>query len=255
LRLAWHLAIGAVLATGVALLGAARVPRPWLPVLVSWWHRRLGHCLALGVTTRGTPVPGALIAANHISWLDIPVLGGVAPVRFVSKAEVRRWPLIGWLAALSGTLFLRRGAHQASLTANDIARQLDRGEAVVIFPEGTTGDGRALGRFHARLFAAVEHCRAPVQPVAIRYGQGAEPDTTAPFIGDDTLIRHLWRVLRHPGMSVSVDFLPPVRVAEARRRQLADAARAAVAARLYAQGNAGDPGDASAPTGRVSAVS
>jgi 1-acyl-sn-glycerol-3-phosphate acyltransferase len=101
----------------------------------------------------------------------------------------------------------------------------------------------------------VEHCRAPVQPVAIRYGQGAEPDTTAPFIGDDTLIRHLWRVLRHPGMSVSVDFLPPVRVAEARRRQLADAARAAVAARLYAQGNAGDPGDASAPTGRVSAVS
>jgi 1-acyl-sn-glycerol-3-phosphate acyltransferase len=254
LRLAGHLATGAVLAAGVSLLGVARLPRPWLPALVCWWHRGLGRCLGVEVSLWGAPLPGALLAANHVSWLDVPVVGGVAPMRFVSKAEVRQWPLVGWLAALSGTLFLRRGAHQASLAAKDIARQLESGETVVIFPEGTTGDGCALGRFHARLFAAVEGCRAQVQPVAIRYGAGIAPDTTAPFIGDDTLIAHLWRVLRHPGMSVTVHFLPPLTSTDARRRQLADAARAAIAARLYAQPGGAADCDAQEPGRRLPAV-
>jgi 1-acyl-sn-glycerol-3-phosphate acyltransferase len=235
LRLGEHLITGALLAAGVSLLAVARVPRPWLPDLVGWWHRRLGRCLALAVNRRGAPVPGALLAANHVSWLDIPALGGAAPVRFVSKAEVRGWPLVGWMASLAGTVFLQRGAHQATATACEIARWLDHGDSVVIFPEGTTGDGLGLLRFHARLFAAVEQARAPVQPVAIRYGRGVDPDRTAPFVGDDALLAHLWRVLKHPGLTATVTFLAPLELADPRRRELAEAARAAIAAELCRQ--------------------
>lgn len=238
LRVLEHLLTGTILASGVALTCLARRPRPWLPALVTWWLRRLWRCLALEVCCRGTPAQGALLVANHVSWLDVPVLGGATPLRFVSKAEVRQWPLVGWLAATAGTLFLQRGAHQSSAMALVVARELQRGTSIAIFPEGTTSDGRALGRFHARLFAAVEHNGAPVQPVAIRYGRGAEPDETAPFIGEDNLLAHLWRVLRHPALTVDVAFLPPMPATEMRRRELADAARAAIASHLssYADG-------------------
>jgi len=235
LRLLEHVLTGAVLSAGVASLGLARVPRPWQPALVCWWHRRLLRCLALHVSQQGTPARGALVVANHVSWLDIPVVGGTAPLCFVSKAEVRQWPVVGWMAATAGTLFMQRGAHQAAEMARCIAQQLRDGASVVIFPEGTTSDGRALRRFHARLFAAAECDGTVVQPVAIRYGHGVEPDATAPFIGDDTLLAHLWRVLRHPALAVTVTFLPPVDGAGAGRRQMADAAHAAITGQLSRQ--------------------
>ncbi len=232
---------GVLLAAGVTLLGLLRVPRPWLPALACWWYRRLVRCLALDLSCRGAPVAGALLAANHVSWLDIPVLGGLAPLRFVSKAEVRQWPLVGWLATTAGTLFMQRGAHEATGMARRIRRHLQEGASVVIFPEGTTGDGRQLRRFHARLFASAEHDGAAVQPVAIRYGHGLEPDDTAPFVGDDTLLTHLWRVLRHPRLAVTVTFLPPLDAGRKGRRQLAESARAAIATQL-----AGHRGEAAA---------
>jgi 1-acyl-sn-glycerol-3-phosphate acyltransferase len=234
-RLGGHLVTGAALAVGVSLLALLHAPRPWLPGLVLWWHRRLTRCLSLEVKCRGVPVAGALVAANHVSWLDIPALGAVAPVRFVSKAEVRRWPLVGWMASLAGTLFLERGAHQALAMARSIAMQLADGVSVVVFPEGTTGDGHRLRRFHARLFAAAEQQWVPVQPVAIRYGHDVDPDSTAPFLGDDTLLAHLWRVLRHPGLAVTITFLPPLELMQPSRRQLAEAARTAIARQLFRQ--------------------
>ena len=232
LRLGEHLCTGALLGAGVAVLGRLAVPRPRLAHLAVWWHRRLCRCLGVAVSCQGTAAAGALLAVNHVSWLDIPVLGSRAPVHFVSKAEVRRWPVVGWLAQLAGTLFLHRGAHQAADLAREIADQLRAGRRVAIFPEGTTGDGRTLLRFHARLFAAAHGSEVPVQPVAIRYGRGAEPDTVAPFIGDDTLLAHLGRVLRHPELTVTLTFLPPVMVPNGRRRALADAVRAAIDAEL-----------------------
>jgi 1-acyl-sn-glycerol-3-phosphate acyltransferase len=249
LRLSEHLITGALLAVPVALLGQLRLPRPWLPALVAWWHRRLTRCLGVTVTTLGTPAPGALLVANHVSWLDIPAAGGLAPVRFVSKSEVRQWPLLGWLAAMSGTLFLRRGAHQATALAASIAAQLQGGATIMIFPEGTTGDGRQLGRFHARLFAAAEGGQAPLQPVAIRYGAGPEPDRVAPFIGDDTLLAHLRRVLCHPGLYVSVCFMPPMLSHEMTRRALAEATRNAIGGHLqWLAERAAADAEAGAPT-------
>jgi 1-acyl-sn-glycerol-3-phosphate acyltransferase len=251
LRLSEHLCTGTVLGAGAALLGRLAVPQPWLPHLVAWWHRRLCRCLGVAVRCQGTAASGALLAVNHVSWLDIPVLGSAAPVRFVSKAEVRRWPVVGWLAQLAGTLFLHRGAHQAADLAREIADHLDAGRRVAIFPEGTTGDGRALLRFHARLFAAADGSAVPVQPVAIRYGRGPEPDGVAPFVGDDTLLAHLGRVLRHPALTVTLTFLPPVMVPNGRRRELADAVRAAIDAEL---GRLGSGAAAAASGARADAL-
>ncbi len=208
---------------------ALKLPHPWLWDLVIWWHRGLCRCLSLEIRAIGRPEAAGLLVGNHISWLDIPVLGSLAPARFVSKAEVRAWPLVGWLAGLSGTIFLQRGGHQASAIARSIGARVQRGELVAIFPEGTTHDGRALGRFHARLFAAVEQDEARILPVAIRYGRAAEPDPIAPFIGDDTLVAHLSRILKHPGLSVTVTFLEPISAAGLNRRQLAEACRTAIA--------------------------
>jgi 1-acyl-sn-glycerol-3-phosphate acyltransferase len=229
LRLSAHLTTGATLGLGVAACGALKVPRPWLPALVGWWHRGLCRCLSIEVRRVGSTGNTGLLVSNHVSWLDIPVLGGIVPTRFVSKAEVRTWPLVGWLAGLAGTIFLRRGGHQASAIARSIGAGVREGELVAIFPEGTTYDGRAPGRFHARLFAAVEQVDASVLPVAIRYGDGVEPDPVAPFIGEDTLLAHLWRVLKHPGLSVTVTFLEPLSSADLSRRQLAERCRAVIA--------------------------
>ena len=226
---------GALLLGATETLGLLRIPRPWQPAMVCWWHRRLLRCLGLEFSCRGAPVAGALVAANHVSWLDIPVLGSVAPLCFVSKAEVRQWPLVGWMAANTGTLFMQRGAHQAAAMAGRVGQRLRAGAMVVIFPEGTTGDGRVLGRFHARLFAAAEHDGAAVQPVAIRYGRDAEPDAIAPFVGDDTLLGHLWRVLRHPGLTVTLTFLAPLKGDGEHRRALAEAAHGAIADQLAVQ--------------------
>ncbi|WP_295541626.1 1-acyl-sn-glycerol-3-phosphate acyltransferase [uncultured Thiohalocapsa sp.] len=228
LRLGEHLLTGAMLGAGVALLHRLNASPPWLSALVAWWHRRLCHCLGLSVSCRGSAAAGALVAANHVSWLDISVLGGAAPMRFVSKADVRRWPLVGWLAELAGTLFLPRGAHRATSIAREIALLLQAGERVALFPEGTTGTGHTLLHFHARLFAAVDASSMPVQPVAIHYGCGPKPDTVAPFVGDDTLIAHLGRILRHPQLSVTLTFLPPVLSPTGSRRELAEATRTAI---------------------------
>jgi 1-acyl-sn-glycerol-3-phosphate acyltransferase len=103
---------------------------------------------------------------------------------------------------------------------------------VVIFPEGTTTDGRALARFHPRLFAAGQRPGVGVQPVALRYGDGGQPDPIAPFVGDDDLLRHLLRVLAHPGLAVRLSFLPPLEGTAFDRRYLAEYCRAAIAERL-----------------------
>lgn len=229
LRLSAHLGTGATLGLGVALCKALKLPHPWLPGLVGWWHRGLCRCLSLDVRPVGRTETAGLLVSNHVSWLDIPVLGGLVPARFVSKAEVRTWPLVGWLAGLAGTVFLQRGGHQASAVARSIGTRVHGGELVAIFPEGTTHDGRAPGRFHARLFAAAAQGEARVLPVAIRYGRGAVPDPVAPYIGDDTLLAHLWRVLKHPGLSVTVTFLEPLASADLNRRQLAEHCRTAIA--------------------------
>ncbi|HEX6734672.1 MAG TPA: lysophospholipid acyltransferase family protein, partial [Azonexus sp.] len=114
----------------------------------------------------GHSVPGALLVANHISWIDIYVINAALPAAFVSKAEVRGWPLIGWLAARHDTIFLRRGSRgHARLINAEIAEVLGRGQHVAVFPEGTTTDGCSLLHFHAALLQPALAAGRPVLPV------------------------------------------------------------------------------------------
>ena len=199
------------------------------------WYQRAVKLLGVEVCCHGEQTEGpALVVANHVSWLDIPVLGSRLDVRFLSKSEIARWPVIGWLARGHGTLFIRRGAHEVEAIVRDIAEALDDGEKVAIFPEATTTRGDEVRQFHARLFAAAVATATPIQPVAIDYGR--EPDGSpahACYTGDDRLLLHFWRLLRRERTDVEVHILPLIPVEpDALRRDLAQSARRMIVAAL-----------------------
>jgi len=182
------------------------------------WTRRCFRaacrCLGLEVHVHGAqPSGNALYAGNHISWTDIPVLGSLQPVRFLSKSEVAHWPVIGWLARQGGTLFIKRGAGQARQIKTAIGEKLSAGESVLIFPEGTTSAGLTVLPLHGLLLKAAADSGVPVQPVTISYRRNNHPDHLAPFIGDDEFHTHLITLLRKPSPRVDVLFHPPVSVA------------------------------------------
>lgn len=226
-----HIATGFAVAFAV---GAFRDPhRPAVRHAARWWLARLNRVLSLEISVSGAPGEhAALFVSNHVSWLDIPVLGGATGVHFLSKAEVAEWPLIGALATAAGTLYIRRGGGQVRERTRQIAQHIAEGRSILVFPEGTTTDGADVRDFHAPLFAAATAGGHPVQPVAIRYlGDGDAPHALAPFIGDDEFHVHLWRLLLEDQVRVEVAFLPPLRGVQD-HREAAQAAHAAVRAAL-----------------------
>ncbi|MET9894229.1 lysophospholipid acyltransferase family protein [Streptomyces sp. NPDC006465] len=193
-------------------------------------------CLAVvrtaGVRTRITgaarPTGGLLIVANHISWLDIPLLAAVRPARMVAKTEVRGWPVVGPLAARGGTLFIDRDRLRALPgTVERIAETLRGGSAVAVFPEGSTWCGRAQGRYRRAVFQAALDAGAPVQPVRIHYRLAGGAASTAPaFVGEDALLASLWRVVSARGLVAEVTLRPALTpAAHTDRRALAEAAQ------------------------------
>ena len=169
--------------------------------------------------------PGSLLAANHVSWLDILVLLAVAPVRLVAKGEVGAWPGIGALAGLSGAIFIDRSRPKAlPTTVAEVTAALRAGRTVAAFPEGTTFCGANQGRFRPALFQAAIDAGAPVVPVSICY------DTTAAaFIGDDTLWDSIRRVAALRSLTVTLVTAPALRpTADADRRTLARATQSSL---------------------------
>ena len=155
---------------------------------------------------------GVLLVANHRSWLDIFVIHAVAPAQFVAKAEIRGWPVVGWLVALSGTHFIERGRRHA---VHDVLRRIERalrdGRRIGVFPAGTTDDGREMPRWHANLLQAAVDAPAPVVPLALRYLDRAGRDAAAVlYVGDITFGRSFCRVLGEPGLRATVTRLPRV---------------------------------------------
>lgn len=228
-----RLALLVILAVTLALPVSALRRRRRGSGIVRWWMRRVANALGLEIVVRGTPAPGpTLWCANHVSWLDVIALGTLGDVVFVSKSEVRDWPLVGWCAAAAGTLFLRRGS--GSDTVASVAATLRSGQAVAFFPEGTTGTGERLRRFHSRLFAAAMETDAMVQPVALRFSEGEEQHSElAPFVDDDEFLPHLLRLIAHRGLRVEITFPEAINpVWQADRRALAQTAEVAVAACL-----------------------
>lgn len=180
---------------------------PWARFCFRWACR----CLGLNIHQHGSPSDDTvLFVSNHISWSDIPILGSLAPIRFLSKAEVGQWPVIGWLARQAGTLFIRRGGGQARRVRDQIIQNLQAGENVLVYPEGTTSAGLTVLPFHGLLLKAAPESKTPVQPVTIAYRREGRPDHLAPFIGDDEFHSHLLRMLRQPSARVDVVLHAPV---------------------------------------------
>lgn len=194
---------------------------------------RLMAALPFQVQVSGRlPTRPMLWVSNHVSWTDIPVLGTLVPLSFLSKQEVRHWPLAGWLAHRAGTLFIRRGGHEGTRLRQRIASRLQGGCPVLVFPEGTTSDGQALRTFHGRLLGGAIEAGLPVQPVAIAYVRDGRRDTLAPFTGDDDLLSHVLRLLAHPPGTVQVHVLEPLVSLGRERTALAREAQQAIEAAL-----------------------
>ncbi|WP_020135187.1 lysophospholipid acyltransferase family protein [Streptomyces sp. 351MFTsu5.1] len=224
------LAVTALLLAGIALLPAGRL----IPAgAVRWWCRAVVRASGVRVRVSGAAVPtgGVLLVANHISWLDIPLLAAVRPARMLAKSEIRRWPVAGWLTARSGALFIERDRLRALPdTVAGIAGALRGGAAVAVFPEGSTWCGRAQGHFRRAVFQAALDAGVPVQPVRLRYRvSGGEASTAPAFIGDDSLLTSVWRVVSARGLVAEVGVPEPVAPGcHTDRRTLAATAQAQV---------------------------
>lgn len=199
----------------------------------AWALVLLGR-LAIKLVVIGQPPAHGplLLAANHISWLDIVVLHAARHCRFVSKAELRHWPLVGKLASAAGTLFIERASRRDAMrVVHHMAERLQAGDILAIFPEGTTSNGLDLLPFHANLFQAAISVDAPVLPLALQFVDAATGALSlAPcFIGDDTLLGSIWRTLNAPPLCAVVRFGEPQSAQGRDRRMWAADLRMAVA--------------------------
>ncbi len=213
------------------------VPSPW-PRRFLWW---VGWSSGMRVTIVGRPLrTHVLFLSNHLSWLDIMVVAGATGTAFVSKDDVARWPVFGWLAKLNNTVFIARTERQAVRGQADALRSaLATGQPVALFPEGTTDGGIEVLPFRASLLASLfpplPHVR--VQPVALDYGSAAHDIA---WIGKESAGANAKRVLSRRGTaSVTLHFLAPVDPAEVKdRKALAQAARNEILEALGASASA-----------------
>jgi 1-acyl-sn-glycerol-3-phosphate acyltransferase len=211
--------------------------RAQLDAITVRWSGQLLRILGIRLVTEGHARPGAkLVVANHISWLDIVAINSVVPSRFVSKAEVGQWPLIGPLVTAAGTLYLVRERRRDAMRVLGLMSQAMRdGHTVAAFPEGTTGDGHGVMHFHPNLFQSAIDTPVPVQPVALRYsepGHAVSPATA--YVGNTSLLQSLWWVVTARGLCVHVSILPLQATVHADRRALAELIHGKIADHLTA---------------------
>jgi 1-acyl-sn-glycerol-3-phosphate acyltransferase len=179
---------------------------------------------------------GMLLVGNHISWLDPLVIAAITPTRLLAKSEIAEWPLIGMLTASGGALFIHRERLSALPQAiEDVATALRNGDSVVAFPEGTTWCGREMGPFRPAVFQAAIDAGVPVRPMALRYREGEELSTGPCYVGDDSLVASILRVVAIRHLVAEVTFFPGVRLphgvgSRRARRTLARIAEAQVRA-------------------------
>ncbi|MFB7464830.1 lysophospholipid acyltransferase family protein [Streptomyces sp. NPDC056224] len=232
------------LAAATALILAGVLGAPPLRLLparlrhaaVRAWSAALVRAFGVRITVHGGspgPAGGRLVVANHISWLDIPLVAAVLPCRMLAKSDIRAWPVLGSLAARAGTLFIERDRIRALPdTVGSVTGALLAGDRVTVFPEGSTWCGRAQGTFRRAVFQSALDARVPVQPIRLTYLRCDGHTAGEPaFVGDDPLTASLWRIARARGVRAEVRLLPripPGRHAD--RRDLAAAAQTAIAA-------------------------
>ena len=241
-RLSVHLLVG-LLTTRVVF---ALVDAPRRAALIQRWSQRLLRMLRVEARVHGH-APGALdgnvlIVANHVSWLDIFALLALKPSRFVAKAELRQWPVVGLLIEGVGTLFIERGERRHTHAINRRAAEaLAGGDVIAIFPEGTTTDGTTVLPFHGSLLQPIVDAGGQVQPIAIRYREPSGAPSDAPaYVGETSFIESFWRITGERALVVELHLAPALPARARHRRELAREAEHAIRTALRAPGPAPD---------------
>ncbi len=232
LRVVSHIVAGTLL----VLLRFPSLGRPERARRVTLWATQLLAILAVRVRVHGElpPPGGALVAANHVSWLDIHLLHSLLPARFISKAEVRNWPVFGRFAEASGTVFLVREKKADAMRVNQLmAEHLREGDCLALFPEGTTSDGRGVLPFFPSLFQPAVEAKSAVWPVFIRYRNGdGSLCAEAAYYARISLGESLLKILKLREVHAEVAFLPPIASEGLTRRELARATEEAIRAAM-----------------------
>ena len=203
---------GLIIAAGIfpvlTLLYPAAKAKAKRDALKARWLSWFSTIVNLHIVKAGElPEQGALLVSNHISWLDIIVIGQYIPAYFVAKSDISSWPVIGYLARQGGTIFIRRGDKQhIRATAEKMMWLLKQNSNIIAFPEGTTTKGNEVLSFHSSLFQPALLTKAIIQPVVLQY-QGAAKEH-APFVGDDGFVPHLIKMLMLDKIEVHLSFLP-----------------------------------------------
>lgn len=214
MRVALHLALG----TAARMLPIGNILRP------PGWRQRWSRGLlgALGARLEAPPVriaPGTLVVANHVSWVDAFVLDAICSASFVAKDEIRRWPLLGWLLAREGTVFLRRGFNRRLPdVVRTVQARLAGGETIACFPEGTTSEGLRVLPFRPALFEAAVRSGSPVAAFMIQYrdASGRHCDAAA-FVGGQSLLASLAAIASIDGLHARVELRAFVDAPDSRR--------------------------------------
>jgi len=207
-----------------------RVERRWNSGLMDILNIKIRLC---GVVP-DLSVQNVMLVSNHVSWLDIYLLNAVRPVRFVSKIEVRSWPVVGWLASKTGTLFIDRSKrHDTARINHEVSDILSNGGCIGVFPEGTTSNGSHLRPFHASLLQPAIHSQSKIWPAAIRYSHADGTLNIAPaYVDELTFSDSLLLILSQQTIYAEIQFMPPIQVHGRQRRDLAREAEMVIAAAL-----------------------
>lgn len=184
---------------------------------IKTWHKLVLAILGIKLKLKGqTFQAGTFVVANHISWLDISVLGSSLPTTFLAKQEVSGWPILGFVVQKAGTLFIERGKG-AKRAIEQITDSLENGFSVVVFPEGKTTDGVDVNRFQPRLFQSAIDAKCAVQPIALRYlDKAGAKQAGVSYSGNLSFLQSLWKVAGLTRINATASVLPVIPVSESR---------------------------------------
>ena len=216
------------LITAIIFLHKSIPPRGFISTIFTTWLGLAAKVFGVKIKTFGTPLEDkTLFVANHISWLDILIIGSLSPLHFLAKHEVKTMPIFGWLATRAGTLYIKRGKQDSASEATiEITNALEKKHNSLVFAEGTTTDGH-IKKFHGRMLQSAIDADATIQPIAIFYpvtnpeNQHTEINPSALFIGDTTAGESMNLILKEPSIDVEVHYLKPIEARGKTRNELA----------------------------------
>jgi 1-acyl-sn-glycerol-3-phosphate acyltransferase len=244
MRIRFYIRLARVILHLLVGLAVCALVFPWASTPHRNWHirrwsRQLVAMCGVRVQLReGAPaLTHAMVVSNHISWLDIFVINSLLPCRFVAKSEIRAWPVVGWLVAMAGTVFIARGNRRdLRHIFKGMVASLQLGERVAFFPEGTTAAQGEVLPFHANLFEAAIDAKVPVQPYALRYlDADGRYHPAVDYTGDTTFVQSMMRILGGTPVRAELACLAPLQADGAHRRELSAAAHDAIQSALAAR--------------------